>query len=103
MLDTLPVISIGEIAPVDEADGMFTVDIDIRYSAILAGRDLTISTLTVADVTNPNLTYNPQVVTDPIVITNSSENNAAEVTITFTKDSNYVGWEDLTVSLDQWN
>ena len=85
--DALPVISIGEIAPVNESAGEFAVTL-ISNIQLTSGYDLVIDTLLVVDTTTSELpTYNPQLPTTPIVITNTSTNNATDAIITFTKDS----------------
>ena len=99
VLDKLPEISIAAIDPVDEAAGMFTVTLESDI-ALMTGRPITITNLTVADTegtTAPK--YNPQITTDPILIPTGSSNNSGEVTVTFTAVADAYSWEDLTVSL----
>ena len=96
--DALPVISISEIAPVNESAGRFTVTLTSNIQPI-AGYDLVIDTLTVTDTTSEDPAYDPQVQSEPIVITSASQNNAVNATITITKDSAYHAWETLNVAL----
>ena len=98
VLDALPVISISEISAVDEVAEMFTITLtsDIQ---LLENRDLTIDTLRVVDADNDAPQYAPQIATSPIIITNTSVDNAEPVNVTFTKVANNYSWDNLTVSL----
>ena len=96
--DNLPAISITAIDPVDEADEMFTVEL-VSDIQLVAGYDLTIDTLTVVDANEDDPQYSPVIITNPIEITNTSMENSVDVDVTFTKDPDYEGWDNLTVSL----
>ena len=87
-----------EIAPADEADGMFAFKLSSDYTPV-AGYPLIIDTLSVEDATTEAPTYNPQITTNPIQFTSTSAENEVEVNVTFTKNPAYVRWDNLTVSL----
>ena len=98
VLDELPEISIAAIDPVNEADGMFTVTLESDID-LVAGNPITITSLTVVDANVDDPQYNPQISTSPIQIPSADSNNSVNVVVTFTKDPDYEGWDDLTVSL----
>ena len=100
VLEALPIISIAEIGPVDESTGEFDVTLTSNIQ-LVAGHDLTITTLTVVDATTNAPQYAPVINPNslPITITSSSFENSVNVNITFTAVSGYHRWADLTVSL----
>ena len=100
LLDKLPEISIAAINPVDESVGQFTVTLESDI-ALVTGRPITITSLTVADANSDAPQYAPAIKTSsiPIQIPSASGNDSVEIGIEFTAVSGYAGWDDLTVSL----
>ena len=103
MLNELPVLSLSEIDSVNEADGKFKFKVISNYKP-QTGFPITINPigfnqLSVMDANSEAPQYAPQIITDPIQITNSSADNSVEVEVTFTKDANYERWDHLTIAL----
>ena len=98
VVDVLPVISISEIADVNKSAGMFTFTLTSDRQA-LTNYPIKITTLSVDDTSSSGPQFYDSHSPSQIEISNASTNNAVEITVTLTTESQYQGWGGITVSL----